>query len=161
MGCGGAEEEAVGKLLRPLKNNNRLRHLNRSRRPIVLRPPKSCNKRSTVAVSPSSTARRPLRDLCGPLSLQLEPLLRVQRAQVLGLIERNEMTVKPSWLERRVEIGLPHYALEQAQPGEKSQGFACARADGAMLATISSLSAPMGARSAMIFWCNSLKAAAS
>jgi hypothetical protein len=27
MGRGGAEEEAVGKLLRPLKNNNRLRHL--------------------------------------------------------------------------------------------------------------------------------------
>jgi hypothetical protein len=100
--------------------------------------------------------RRDARGKSGPLSLQLKPLLRVQRAQVLGLIERNEVTVEPSWLERRVEIGLPHYALEQAQPGEKSQGFACARADGAMLT-----SAPMGARSAMIFWCNSLKAAAS
>jgi hypothetical protein len=45
MGCGGAEEEAVSKLLRPLKNNNRLRHLsiiasNRSS------TPRSRNRRS-------------------------------------------------------------------------------------------------------------------
>src|SRR5262249_11128112 len=54
MGCGGAEEEAVDKLLSPLKNSNRLRHLSiiASNRSSTSR---SCNKRSTVAVFPIST----------------------------------------------------------------------------------------------------------
>jgi hypothetical protein len=55
MGCGGAEEEAIGKLLRPLKNNKRLRHLsiiasNRSS------TPRSRNKRSTVTSFRDSAA---------------------------------------------------------------------------------------------------------
>src|SRR5262249_13992125 len=55
MGCGGAEEEAVDKLLRPLKNSNRLRHLsiiasNRSS------TPKSRNNPVTIAVSPISAS---------------------------------------------------------------------------------------------------------
>ena len=53
-GCSGAEQDSGDKLLTPLKNNNRLRHLsiiasNRSS------TPRSCNKRSTAAVSPIST----------------------------------------------------------------------------------------------------------
>jgi hypothetical protein len=53
MGWSGAEEEALGKLLSPRKNNNRLRHRsiiasNRSS------TPNSCNKRSNIAGSPIS-----------------------------------------------------------------------------------------------------------
>jgi hypothetical protein len=57
MGCGGAEEEAVGKLLRPLKNNTRLRHLS------IIAPNRSSmskflDKPPTVAVSPIATNRK-------------------------------------------------------------------------------------------------------
>ena len=56
MGCGGAEEEAVGKLLRPLTNNNRLRHLSikASNRSSIS---KSLDRHSTVAASPHSKPR--------------------------------------------------------------------------------------------------------
>src|SRR5262245_27628481 len=54
IGCGGAEETAVGKLLRPLKYNNRFRHLSiiASNRSSTSR---SSNKQTTVAVLPIST----------------------------------------------------------------------------------------------------------
>src|SRR2546421_599588 len=124
MGCGGAEEEAVGKLLRPLKNNNRLRHLS------IIASNRSSTPRTSARLSLfgrflQAHSSPQVRCELGPL--QLELLLRVRVVQVLlGLLAR---TVDPSrlGLPQCVQIGVPDNALEQPQPCETSQDFVCAR----------------------------------
>src|SRR5262249_25947005 len=112
------------KLFRPLKNNKRLRHLSIivSNRSSTAR---SCNKRSTVAVSPTSTssyllqlARIWLRGLSGPGPPQLALLPRV--------VPRNTFPFRAI----RTEIfarGFATHALVRAPQFKASQDVPCAR----------------------------------